>query len=201
MTIANSPASILLLLATVIISFIAFSPRNAIMERYSLSPYQFYHERKWYLIITSGFLHADFVHLLFNMLTFYFFAPILEQTIGTLEFIIIYFGSMIFGSLTTITKYKDDPYYRSLGASGGVSGIIFAFILYYPNFNIYLYFAIGIPAPLFAVIYLVYCHLAARYSRDNINHETHFWGAAVGIVLAVLLNPAVIPHFIEKIFN
>ncbi len=201
MTLENSPISIITLLVTVIISFIAFSQRSTLIERYSLSPYIFINQRKWYLLITSGFLHADFIHLLFNMLTFYFFAPILENTIGSLEFIIIYFGSMILSSVTSIIKYKDDPYYRSLGASGGVSGIIFAFILYYPEFNIYLYFAIGIPAPLFAFLYLLYCHFAAKYSKDNINHEAHFWGAAVGVALAVILNPAVITRFIEKVFH
>ncbi len=200
MSFEHSPLSIIILISTAIVSFLAFSPRSSLIDKYSLSPYLLVTQNKWYLIITSGFLHADFVHLLFNMLTFYFFAPILEQTIGTFDFLLLYFGSMILGSITTLIKYKKDPHYRSLGASGGVSGIIFAFILYYPNFNIYLYFAIGIPAPLFAVLYLVYCYLAARYSKDNINHEAHFWGAAVGMILAIIMNPKVIFEFLNKIF-
>jgi membrane associated rhomboid family serine protease len=166
-----------------------------------LHPYGVVHENKWYQLITSGFVHADLIHLMFNMLSYYFFAFNLELIIGSLNFFIIYFVSLIVSDISTVLKNKDNPQYYALGASGAVSAVIFASILVFPSSKIALmFFPIGIPAPIFGLLYLVYCYYASKRSGDLINHEAHFWGAVSGIVLLILLIPGVVPHFINSVF-
>lgn len=201
MSFQTTPVTLLIIIATAGFSLYTIYKNQALYERFLLSPYRIYNQRSWYLMITSGFLHADMFHLMFNMLTLYFFAPLLEMRVGPLDFIVIYFGSMFLANISTVLKYRNDPYYAAVGASGAVSGVIFASILYYPGFKIYLYFAIGIPAPLFAVLYLVWCWYAARHAQDNINHEAHFWGAAAGAALAIAMNPRALGYFISQIIE
>jgi len=202
MEIQTGNINIIIFFITIAISLIAIYFKPAIIEKFSLSPWKVIYEKKWYLTITSGFLHADIFHLIFNMWTFWFFCQALEMYAGTFSFLVIYFGSMILSDVTTIIKQKDNYGYKSLGASGAISGALFSLILFEP-FQLYyvMFIPFGIPAVLFAILYLAYCYYAARHSQDNINHEAHFWGALAGIVLTILLKPNIIESFLYKIFN
>jgi membrane associated rhomboid family serine protease len=201
MNYADSPiASIVFLITIAVSGYTLFKRNGTIIDKFALCPWQVINQHKWYQTITSGFLHADFMHLIFNMLTYYFFAFELEIVVGSGNFIIIYFGSMILADVTSLLKHKDDYSYRSLGASGAISGVIFSYILFFPKESLYVMLVpIPIPAPIFAILYLAYCYYAARHSYDLINHEAHFWGALAGIVLTVLLEPSVVEIFLHQL--
>ncbi len=193
--------AMIILITTVVISLYAIYRNQSFYERFLLNPWDVVNEGRWYLLITSGFLHADMAHLLFNMLTFYFFAFTLASYVGTINFLIIYIGSLFLSNITTVIKNKNNPYYRAVGASGAISGILFSFILFEPGSRIYLYFAIGIPAPIFAALYLAYCYYASKRSQDLINHEAHLWGSLSGLILTAILYPNLISYYLDKIFG
>lgn len=141
-------------------------------------------------MITSGFLHADIAHLAFNMLTLYFFAPIVYGYLGNISFLLIYGGSLIFGSLLTMIFHKDNYSYRAVGASGAVTGILYSAILLEPNMSLYLFFIpIPIPAYLFGIGYLLYSIYGMKAKNDNIGHTAHFGGAIGGYVITLLKVP------------
>lgn len=201
MDIQNAPAALTILLITVGISLYAMLGNRELYYRMLLHPWSVVHENKWYQVITSGFIHADFGHLLFNMLSFYFFAFQLEGIIGPVRFLIIYFVSMILSDVSTIIKRRNDYNYYSVGASGAISGVLFSSILFQPTAKIgLLFFPMGLPAPIFGILYLVYCYFAARRSGSGINHEAHFWGALVGIIVTIIMIPEIVPYFIEQVF-
>jgi len=138
---------------------------------------------------------------MFNMISFYFFAFNLETVIGSANLLIIYLGSMVLADISTVLKNKDNPEYYALGASGAISGVIFASILLFPGMKIgIIFFPVGIPAPIFGLLYLTYCYFAAKRAGDYINHEAHFWGALAGAILLIILIPNVLPFFVEQVF-
>jgi len=144
-------------------------------------------------MITSAFLHADISHLLFNMLTLYFFAPVVFQYLGDLSFVLIYLGSLVFGSLLTLIMHKDDYSYRAIGASGAVTGILYSAILLQPQMSLYLFFIpIPIPAYIFGIGYLLYSIYGMKAKNDNIGHTAHFGGAIGGYLITILKEPAMI---------
>jgi membrane associated rhomboid family serine protease len=146
-------------------------------------------------MVTSGFLHADFNHLLFNMLTLYFFAPVVVGFLGTTFFIIIYLAALVAGSLLSFQFHKDEPYYSAIGASGAVTGILYAAILLNPSMSLYLFFVpIPIPAWLFGVAYLLYSIYGMRTKKDNIGHDAHFGGAIAGYVLTLAFAPYILSN-------
>lgn len=193
--------SLLIFFVTIIVSLIGIYSRSGFGERGVLHPYSVVHYKKYYMIISSGFLHADMMHLMFNMLTFYFFAFQLEEMIGSINFFFLYFGSLILSNISTIVKNKDNYGYRSVGASGAISGVVFSYIMLKPTASIgILLFPMGIPAPIFGVLYLAYCWWAAKKSQDFINHEAHFWGALAGAVITIFLVPDAIGYFLNNVF-
>ena len=196
----DSPASIILMFLVCGISLLALYGNNDLYEKWLLHPYSLIHNSRWYQIITSGFIHADLTHLLFNMLTFYFFAFELEAITGTIDFLIIYFVSLVLSDVSTIIKQKNNYEYRAVGASGAISGVVFSSILFNPTAKMgIMFFPVPIPAPIFGILYLAYCYYAGKYSSDDINHEAHFYGAVSGILVTVLLYPDVIPYFLRHI--
>ena len=141
-------------------------------------------------MISSGFLHVDIPHLAFNMLTLYFFAPVVTGNLGSFSFLFIYLGSLIFGSLLTMIFHKNDYSYRAVGASGAVTGILYSAILLNPQMDIYfLFIPIPIPAYLFGIGYLLYSIYGMKAKNDNIGHTAHFGGAIGGYVLTLLKAP------------
>jgi membrane associated rhomboid family serine protease len=198
MEFTNSPAALVIFFATVGLSLYAMYANQGLFHRWVLNPYTLYHDKKYSQVITSGLLHADMMHLLFNMVTFYFFAFQLESIIGTVQFVIIYFGSMILSDISTIIKHKDNPNYNSVGASGAIAGVLFSFILFSPMSKIMIFpIPIPIPAFIFGILYLVWCWYAARKAEDMINHDAHFWGALAGVVITLILNPQIVTYFLS----
>ncbi|ARV05181.1 rhomboid family intramembrane serine protease [Polaribacter sp. SA4-10] len=142
--------------------------------------------------ITSGFLHVDWMHLGFNMYALYLFGNIVASILGIPDFLIIYFGSLLAGSLFTLYYHKKEPYYSSVGASGAVSGIIYASILLYPEMELYLFFIpIPIPGYIFGVGYLLYSIYGMKKQLGNVGHAAHLGGAMGGFIFTLLLNPMV----------
>lgn len=142
-----------------------------------------------YRMITSGFLHADWFHFAFNMFSFWSFANFLIQEFSTINFLLIYFGSMVIGSLLTYYIHKEEPYYSAIGASGAVMGIIYCAILLYPENSILLFGAIPVPGYIFAFLYLAYSIYGMKGQYDNIGHTAHLGGAIGGLLFTLLLRP------------
>lgn len=141
-------------------------------------------------MISSAFLHADWGHLFFNMFTLYMFAPVVIQYLESISFLLIYIGSLLCGSLLTLFFHKDDYSYRAVGASGAVTGVLYAAILLYPNMSLYLFFIpIPIPAYLFGIGYLLYSIYGMKAKNDNIGHTAHFGGAIGGYLITLSKEP------------
>ena len=141
-------------------------------------------------VLSSGFLHADMMHLAFNMLTLWFFAPVVINWLGNLSFILIYFGSLIFGSLLTMIFHKNDYSYRAVGASGAVTGVLYSAILLQPDMMLGIFFVIPMPAYLFGILYLLYSIYGMRAKNDNIGHTAHFGGAIGGYLITLIKVPS-----------
>jgi len=171
---------------TLIMSAIGFS-RPAVIQYNLFRPYWFLPKRQYWTIITSGFIHADVAHLLFNLLTFYFFAFPLQRVIGPVRFTALYLIALVLSNTGTYLKRRREPEYACLGASGAVLAVMFAMIVYFPRSRIqFLFLPIPIPAPLFAVLYLGYTIYSARQSRGRINHDAHLDGALTGLAFVAL---------------
>ena len=140
-------------------------------------------------MISSGFLHVDMPHLLFNMVTLWFFAPLVLAYLGNWTFILIYMGSLIFGNLLTYIFKKNDYNYRAVGASGAVTGVLYSAILLQPDMMLGLFFIIPIPAYLFGILYLLYSIYGMKSQNDNIGHSAHFGGAVGGYVITLVEQP------------
>lgn len=147
-------------------------------------------DRQWDRLISSAFLHADWMHLLFNMMTLYFFAPYIVGVFGFWKFLIIYFGAIIGGGLVALWMHRREYYYSAIGASGGVVGVLFATIASEPHIGIGIIFIpVYIPAWIFGIIYLGFSIYAMRNQYGNIGHDAHLGGAAVGLLLSIAYMP------------
>jgi membrane associated rhomboid family serine protease len=141
-------------------------------------------------MLSSAFLHADISHLAFNMLTLYFFAPVVYHSLGDLSFVLIYVGSLVFGSLLTLYFHINDYSYRAIGASGAVTGVLYSAILLQPDMSLFLFFIpIPIPAYIFGIGYLLYSIYGMKAKRDNIGHTAHFGGAIGGYLITLIKEP------------
>ncbi|HEY3405331.1 MAG TPA: rhomboid family intramembrane serine protease [Ohtaekwangia sp.] len=199
------PITYILIGITVVISFYAFS-RADVLNKLMMNPYSISKRDQYYRFITSGFIHGDHMHLIMNMLSLYFFGPVVEQIfaavfgdLGTIYFLALYFMAIVVSDLPTFFKHKNNPGYNSLGASGGVAAIIFAFIIFAPLEKICLYFALCMPGFILGTLYVVFSYYQGKKANDNINHSAHLFGALFGMVFCIVLYPEVLPHFIEQI--
>jgi membrane associated rhomboid family serine protease len=161
-----------------------------VIERSVFRPYWFTRRKQYETLVTSGFVHADLAHLIFNMLTFWFFAFMLERQIGPARFAALYLLALIVSSLGTWRKHRNDPQYATLGASGAISAVLFAAIVYFPGMSLFIIpIPLPIPAPLFAVGYVAYSWYSARQARGRINHDAHLGGALFGLAFVALTDP------------
>lgn len=197
MSFSTTPASLAILCTILIVSALALWVAPNILTRNLLRPYWMIKERDYSTLVTSGFIHGDIGHLLFNSLTLFFFGPNLELTIGTERFVALYFIGLVLSSLGTVVKQRKNPDYAALGASGAILAVLFAYIVYYPTQMLYLYFAVPIPAVLFAFGYLAYSWWASKHRRDNINHDAHLDGAVTGLVFVAVTDPGAWGRAIE----
>ena len=143
-------------------------------------------------MLSSGFLHVDMLHLIFNMLTLWFFAPVVINHLGSFSFILVYFGSLIFGSLLTMVFHKNDYGYRAVGASGAVTGVLYSAILLQPDMMLGIFFIIPMPAYLFGILYLLYSIYGMKAKNDNIGHTAHFGGAVGGYLITLVKEPTLL---------
>jgi membrane associated rhomboid family serine protease len=182
-------AALVILVVTIVVSVIGLnSPR--VIERSLLRPYLVARRSGYTGLITSGFVHADVSHLVFNLITFYSFGFPLERVIGTTRFVALYFSALLISGLGTCFKHRNDPAYASLGASGAILGVLFASIIYFPRQRLFILpFPIPIPAPLFAVVYLGYSYYSSRMAKGRINHDAHIFGALTGLLFVLLTDP------------
>lgn len=145
-----------------------------------------------YRMFTCAFLHADITHLLFNMLTLYFFGPVVVGLLGMLPFLIVYFGSLLAGSMLTLYFHRNDYWYRAIGASGAITGVLYSAILLVPDMTLGLYFVIPVPAYLFGIGYLLFSIYGMKAKNDNIGHVAHFGGAIGGYAITLSREPQMI---------
>jgi membrane associated rhomboid family serine protease len=200
--------TIILIILTVGISWYAFQNLH-LTNRWIFHPYSVHTNNEWYRFITSGFLHGDWTHLFFNMLALYFFGRVVEFVFtarfgeggGLFYYLLIYLGGIIVSDIPTYFKHRDNPGYRALGASGGVSAVIFSSILFNPTSDICLYFVLCLPGFILGILYLIYSYYKGRQGADNINHDAHFYGAVYGIILSLILIPGAGPRFAEQIIQ
>ncbi len=181
--------TIVVILINVVVSYKGFNDLSFFNKnKFQISSIQ---QGEKYRMLTSGFLHADTMHLLFNMLTLYFFADAVINRVGHINFVIIYLGSLLAGSVIATSFHKKEPFYSAVGASGAVSGILYAAILLNPGMTLLFYFAIPIPGYIFAIGYLLYSVYGMKKALGNIGHSAHLGGAVGGYALTLLLHPSV----------
>lgn len=193
-SLLDSPVTLTLLFANIAITLWAFYGNPVYMEKFSEWPYQIVHDKKYYQVITSAFLHANFMHLFFNMFALYTFGSFLEGFFignfgsfeGSLYFFLIYFFSLLFGSILTVIFHYNDPNYVAVGASGAVSGIVFSYIIFFPESMLYVFF-IPMPAYLFAILWIGFSVYGMKSKLGNIGHEAHLGGAVGGVISTLIL--------------
>ncbi|WP_276135196.1 rhomboid family intramembrane serine protease [Polluticoccus soli] len=194
--------TIIIIIITAITSFSAFN-NEVVFEKLCLYPYQMNQTKKEYFrFVSVGFVHADFGHLLFNMLTLYFFGTELENHIfSTSQYLLFYTSALVLSCVTEYSKQKDNPEYRACGASGAVAAIMFAQVLFQPWGVIYLKFIIPIYFILFAVGYLIYSYYMSHKTEQRIGHGIHLWGALYGIAYTLILKPESYSIFLDQVRN
>ncbi|WP_294316100.1 rhomboid family intramembrane serine protease [uncultured Chryseobacterium sp.] len=181
-----NPIVIAIIAITCIISYMGLNDMR-LFEKYKFNVAAINNKKEYFRLISSAFLHADFMHLFFNMLSLYFFQGVVTAFFGNMGFLIIYFGSLILGNLFSLMIYKNQPWYSAIGASGAVSGIIFASIAMAPN-EISVNF---LPGWLFGTLYFgysVYMMLNPK-QWDNLGHSAHLGGAFFGLVYSIVMHP------------
>jgi membrane associated rhomboid family serine protease len=191
---------------TCLISFMAFNNPH---WTYKLKhwPYQERRDGEYYRWLTSGFLHGDVMHLVFNMITLYFFGQYVEQwflsvfeQFGGILYLLFYLIAIVAASSATYFKYRETSSFASIGASGAVAAVLFASILIYPTSKIFLFFIpIGIPGFIFGVLYLWFSAYAAKKGGDNIDHTAHYYGAIFGFFFPILFEPGLVPMFLMQL--
>lgn len=192
---------------TIAVSLYAFNNAD-LMRRFILNPYMVHHRKEYHRVLTSGFLHRDHMHLIFNMITLYFFGQIIEMVfdaifgkLGAVYYVLLYLLAIIVANIPSLFRYRDQPGYNSLGASGGVSAIVFAFILFMPLEKINLYLILPIPGFILGILYIFYSYYQGKKANDNINHEAHLYGAVFGMIYCIILYPPAVENFFTQLKN
>jgi len=197
------PITLVIIAITCIVSFMAFK-NGRLMNDLILWPPAIARQREYHRLVTYGLVHADFSHLLFNMFTLYFFGramePFFSNSLGTLGFALFYIGGLVISILPTYLKNRSNPNYRSLGASGAVSAVLFSYILLAPWQQI-IVLVIPMPAIVYALLYTGYSIYMDRRGQGNVNHSAHLWGAAYGVIFTLLMNHRVLPHFLDALMH
>lgn len=193
----------ILIVITCLLSFIAFGNAR-VMNRLIMWPPAIMQRGQFDRFISYGFVHANGTHLLFNMITLYFFGRAIEAFyrpyVAGMGFVLFYLAALVIAMLPSYFRHKTDPGYLSLGASGAVSAVLFAYILFAPWSMIYVFF-IPMPAIIYALLYTAYTVYAARRGQDNINHSAHLWGAGFGIIATIAIEPQLLGRFIQELLH
>ncbi|MBK6620610.1 MAG: rhomboid family intramembrane serine protease [Saprospirales bacterium] len=200
--------TLILILVTCLISYQAFNNPVA-FQKLKHTPYLVFREKEYYRLLSSGFVHADWMHLIINMFVLYQFGGFVEhkflfyfgELMGRLNFLILYLLTLLLSDVPSYIKHKDNPHFSSVGASGAISGIVFVFVLFQPWSLLLLFFIIPIPAIVAAIFYLIYSSWASRRGGDFINHDAHFYGAIFGLLIALAMKPDLFNLFWDRLIR
>lgn len=199
---AGAPVAGALLVTIIAVSLAGLTVAPQLIQRNLLRPYVIARRRDRHTWITSGFIHADYFHLIFNCVTLWSFGFALERYIGSTRFFLLYCFGLLVSDLGTYIKHRDDPNYASLGASGAILAVLFASIIYFPTQSlIILPIPFPIPAPLFAVGYLAYSLYAARHARGRINHDAHLGGALAGVLFVAVTDTGALQRGLRMVLG
>ena len=198
--------TIIILIITGLVSYMAFNNQK-LFRKLMHHPYSENRDKSFYRLLTSGFIHGSFVHLVLNAYVLYEFGTIVEgiygqylgQPFGSIAFVIMYVVTIVAANIPTHFRYRHDNGYAAIGASGGVSGVLFAYVIFYPWSWLGIMFVIPCPAIVFAVLYLVYSSWASKNANDNIGHDAHFYGAVFGFLITLGLIPEAAQTFLSRI--
>jgi membrane associated rhomboid family serine protease len=198
--------TVLLIILTSGISIYGFN-KPEFLHRWMFIPYQMKNHGEWDRFVTSGFIHKDYMHLLFNMFTFYFFGGVVEQVlsykfgviVGGVIFVVFYILGIVISDIPTYLKNQDNSYYRALGASGGTSATVFASIIILPLSDICLFGIICLPGFILGALFLIYSYFKGKNQDDAINHDAHLYGAIFGIIFILIISPSSAITFLEQI--
>ncbi|MFW5805633.1 MAG: rhomboid family intramembrane serine protease [Bacteroidales bacterium] len=198
---------IIIIALTGIVSFITWQHSDW-FEKLLYKPYDVYNHKQYYRLISHAFLHGGWMHLLINMLVLYSFGRVVLiyfsmhpsfSGFASGHFLILYFGSILFSSLFSLAKYRNDSSYSAVGASGAVSAVVFTSIFFVPWQPVYFFAVLPIPGIIFGAIYLAYSYYMDKKGKDNVGHDAHFWGAVFGFAYPMMVNPALIQEFFTKL--
>ncbi|WP_234573239.1 rhomboid family intramembrane serine protease [Rhodohalobacter sp. 614A] len=189
--------TLILIIITSIISLLALYVNESIYEIGMLRPYRTVRSNTWYEVISSGFLHGSFTHLLVNMFVLYFFGSVMEGVLGTYHFTALYISALAFSSIPSFVLHRNNPNYATIGASGAVEAVLFSYIFVFPTEKlILLILPIPIPAWLFGLLFLAYSVYEGMKDSQKINHEAHIAGAIWGILYLIFFVPNSIDHIL-----
>jgi len=195
----TSPVSSIIFIFTIVTSVYAFYNEET-YGKFMLHAYSVAKGKNVYQLITSGFIHKDWAHLGFNMLSYFFFAFDLERQIGHWQFGLLYILSLILCDIPSVYKHRNNYNYHSLGASGAVCAVLFSFIMFSPLTTLIIFpIPFPIPSVIYGFLFLIYTSYAGRKSNDGINHDAHFYGALAGVFITIALYPEAVQIFIASI--
>ena len=201
----------IIIVFTAIVSIAAF--RNSeFFSKFQFNAYQIYHRKEWYRLLSHGFLHANWTHLIVNMLVLFIFGPVVEEYFRNFVspeairfhrviFLLFYLAAVVLSSLLSLYKQRNDAWYNSVGASGAVSAIIFSYIFFNPWKMLYIYGLLPVPGIIMGIIYLIYSQYMSRRNIDNINHDAHFIGAVFGFIFPIILDYRLLGNFISELLR
>ncbi len=199
--------TIFIIAITCIVSIMAFS-RTELIDKFQFNASKVVHEKEYYRLISHGFIHANWEHLIVNMIVLYSFGTAIElyfkYSLGRMAnayFLLLYFGGMLAANIYALIKHRNNYYYNAVGASGAVSAVLFAAIFFNPWNKIYFFGILPMPGIVFAVLYLVYSYYMSRKQSDNVAHDAHFLGAVFGFIFPIILNPENLRLFIDRLFG
>ena len=199
--------TLIIIIITAGVSILAFNGTPDI-DKLKFNAWQVWHGKQWYRMLSYGLVHGGWGHLFFNMLTLYFFGTVVERyfraafgdTYGIILYVVLYASAIVVSTIGDLIKYKDDYYYNAVGASGAVSAVLFASILFEPKMGIFIYLIpIPVPGYIFAPLDLLYCWYMAKRNMDNIGHSAHLWGALYGLLFPLVFRPDIFWHFLSQL--
>jgi len=172
------------------------------------NPYKIAKRKQYYRFITSGFIHKDWMHLIFNMFTLYFLGEFVEEYFKYnfmdsyfIVYPLFYLSAIVVSSIPTFFKHREHPYYNALGASGGVSSLVFSFILIAPTVPLCLFGILCLPGFILGALYLIYSIHMGKKTLDHVNHDAHLYGALYGIIFTIAVKPSIVENFINQLIN